>query len=315
MAILIREKDVSRFFTFKDAYEALREAFSLIENKMAINTERIRTSFSGATLTYQAGAEQTYLGFKTYIKGNFISMLFNSNGDLLLLAEADRLSQIRTGALAVLASDYIKKSDYSTVGIIGLGKQGLAQVEAFHELKNGINIIAYNRSKERIEKAMKILNNEGIKIKIAESYKDIFLSSEVVTSITSSKDPFIKLDNLKQGVHLNLMGSNIPERVEAYPEVIKAASLIAVEDINQALREAGDLILAKKMNMLDENKLIPLSSIISGKIKVNDEKNITIFKSTGIGLEDVAVMRKLYEKSKEMQIGSEIEVRGIWYRE
>ncbi|ARM77137.1 ornithine cyclodeaminase family protein [Acidianus manzaensis] len=312
MAILIRENEISKVFTFKDAYEALREAFLLLDNKMAINTERVRTSFSGATLTYQAGAEQGYLGFKTYLKGNFISMLFNSSGELLLITEADRLSQIRTGALSVLASDYIK-SDYSTVGVIGLGKQGLAQIEAFYELKKGITIIGYSRTKERIEKASKILNSEGISIKIADSYKSILASSDVITSITSSKDPFIKLDYIKKGTHLNLMGSNIPERVEAYPEVIKAASFIAVEDIDQVLKEAGDIILAKKMGMLDENKLIPFSSIISGKSKPKNE-NITIFKSTGIGLEDVAVMKRLYEKSKEMKIGIEIEVKGTWYR-
>lgn len=313
MAILLKENEVASSLTFKDAYEALREAFLLLHNKMAINTERVRTSFSGVTLTYQAGAEQNYLGFKTYLKGNFISMLFNSIGELLLIAEADRLTQVRTGALAVLASDYIKR-DYSSVGIIGLGKQGLAHVEAFYALKPGISIVAFSRSSERIERANKILNSEGIKVKIANSYKDVFQSVEVVASVTSAKDPFIKLEYIRDKTHVNLMGSNLPERVEAFPEVIKAADVIVVEDVKQALDEAGDLILAKKMGMLDESKIVPLSSIIAEGIKKKDLK-LSIFKSTGIGLEDVAVMKRLYEKVKEMKIGREIEVKGVWSRE
>ncbi len=111
------------------------------------------------------------------------------------------------------------------------------------------------------------------------------------------------------------MGSNIPERVEAFPELIKASSIIVVEDIEQALEEAGDLILAKKMGMLDESKLVTLSSVIAGKVEKKKDDDISIFKSTGVGLEDVAVMKVLYEKAKKQGIGKEIEVKGVWSRE
>ncbi|BDC19564.1 ornithine cyclodeaminase family protein [Acidianus sp. HS-5] len=312
MALLLTEKDVVNLLKFEDAYNALKEAFIEWENKLGVNSKRMRTSISGSTLTCQAGGLQGYLGIKTFIKGNFVSLLFSTSGELLMIVEADRLSQIRTGTLAVLASDYIQLK-YNTVGIIGLGKQGLAHVEAFYELKK-IEPIVISRSQDRINKALRVLNSEGIKVKVAGSYKDVFLNSEVVTSVTSSKDPFIKLDYVRKGMHINLMGSNIPERVEAFPELIKASSIIVVEDIQQALEEAGDLILAHKMGMLDESKLIQLSSIISGKIEKKAD-DISIFKSTGIGLEDVAVMKILYEKAKKKGIGKEIEVKGTWSRE
>ncbi|MFP3399672.1 ornithine cyclodeaminase family protein [Acidianus sp.] len=313
MALLLTEKDVSNLLKFEDAYVALKEAFIALESKAGVNSKRMRTSISGSTLTYQAGGLQGYLGIKTFIKGNFVSLLFSTSGELLMIAEADRLSQIRTGSLSVLASDYIQIK-YDTVGIIGLGKQGLAQVEAFYELKK-IEPIVISRTQERINKALRILNSEGIKVKVAGSYKDVFLNSEVITSITSSKDPFIKLDYVRKGMHINLMGSNIPERVEAFPELIKASSIIVVEDIEQALEEAGDLILAKKMGMLDESKLVTLSSVIAGKVEKKKDDDISIFKSTGVGLEDVAVMKVLYEKAKKQGIGKEIEVKGVWSRE
>ncbi|MEM3680411.1 MAG: ornithine cyclodeaminase family protein, partial [Metallosphaera sp.] len=280
MTIFVKEKDVHKVLTFKDTYDTLREAFLLEESKKAVNTKRVRTSFSGSTLTYQAGALEGYLGFKTYIRGNFISLLFSKDGELLLFAEADRLSLLRTGSLSVLAADVIKK-DYSSVGIIGLGKQGLAQVEAFHKLKQGITVLGYTRSTDREAYAKRILSNLDIKLRTVQNMRDLVSQVDVVVTITTATSPFLKLEYLQKNTHVNAMGSNLPERIELYPEVIKAAKTIVVENIEQAKEESGELILAEKMNMLDWNKIVGFAEYVSGKEPVRD--GISVFKSVGIG--------------------------------
>jgi len=294
---------------FKDAYDAIKEAFILQYHKMATNTRRVRTSFHGSVLTYQSGGLDQYLGFKVFIKGTFFSMLFIDSGEPVLLAEADLFSRIRTGVLSVLASDYLARPNYTTVGIIGLGKQGKYQVKAFHELKKGIKIKVM--SKERTEEEIKKIREEGIDVERAKDYKDA-CNADVVVTVTNSKDPFVKYEFLNKGTHINALGSNLPERVELYPEVLKNANLIVVEDIDQAKEEAGDLIMAEKMNMLDWNKVKILAEVIGGNVKREKEDEITVFKSMGIGLEDVAVMKLLYEKAKKYGIGSEIDIRGKW---
>lgn len=294
---------------FKDAYDVMKEAFSLLHQKMAVNTKRVRTSFHGTVLTYQSGGLDQYLGFKVFVKGAFFSMLFNDSGDLLLLAEADLLSRIRTGALSVLVSDYLANREYSTVGIIGLGKQGKYQVKAFHELKKGIKIKTL--SKEKTEEEIKKIKEEGIDVERAKDYKDA-CDADVIVTVTNSKDPFVKFEYLKKGTHINALGSNLPERVELYPDVLKNANIIVVEDILQAKEEAGDLIMAERMNMLDWNKVRLLSDVIGGSVKRERNEDITVFKSMGIGLEDVAIMKLLYEKAKKYGIGSEIDIRGKW---
>ncbi|WP_342701497.1 ornithine cyclodeaminase family protein [Metallosphaera sedula] len=300
---------MNSLLSFKDAYDALREAFILEDNKKAVNTKRIRTSFSGSTLTYQAGAMEGYIGFKTYIRGNFVSLLFSGDGELLMISEADRLSLLRTGALSVLASDIIRR-DYSSVGIVGLGKQGIAQVEAFHSLKPGLKIMGYTRSQEREARAKEALSKMGIRLETVPNLKDLVSRVEVVVTITTATSPILKLDYLKERAHINAMGSNLPERVELFPEVIKASKIVAVEDKKQAKEEAGDLILAEKMGMMDWNKLVTLSELVSGKVSV--ESGLTIFKSVGIGLEDVSVMKRLYLKAKDKGAGTKLEVRGKW---
>ncbi|BCS92169.1 Alanine dehydrogenase [Metallosphaera sp. J1] len=309
MTLLIKEQEVNALLNFKDAYEALREAFILEDSKKAVNTKRVRTSFSGSTLTYQAGAMEGYIGFKTYMRGNFVSLLFANDGELLMIAEADRLSLLRTGALSVLASDVMKK-DYSSVGIIGLGKQGIAQVEAFHHLKPGIKILGYTRTQEREARAKEKLSKLGIKLETVPNLKELVSRVEVVVTITTATSPFLKLDHLTEKVHINAMGSNLPERVELFPEVVKASTMIAVEDEMQAKDEAGDLILAEKMGMMDWKKVVTLSELIGGKVSV--KPGLTIFKSVGIGLEDVASMKRLFLKAKEKGVGTNLEVRGRW---
>ncbi len=314
LALLIREVDVNSTLTYPMAYSAMREAFEFLDKKMAVNSRRMRTSILGSTLTYQAGGFREYLGYKTFVNGTFMSTLFSKDGEILSMIESDRLTQIRTGALSVLASDLTVRS-YSSVGIIGLGKQGLAQVEAFHELKPEVKINVFTRNQDRLNNALKYLQGKGIKV-VPTDMKTLCKNSEVVVTITRAKDPFLKLDYLNKGTHVNAMGSNIPEKSELYPEVVKSSSMIVVEDLEMALEEAGDLILSKKMGMLDESKIVAISSLISGKVKgMREEGSITLFKSVGIGLEDVAVMSALYEKVKSKGNALELEVSGRWRRE
>jgi len=312
MALLIKEEEVEELLTFEDAYKALKDAFGLLEHKLSVNTKRVRMPFAGTILAYQAGGMLDYLGFKTYIPGsNVIGLLFNKDGELVAIFEADRLTRVRTSTLAVLASDFIKKN-YSKVGVIGLGNQGIVQAEAFYELKK-VKVKVFTRSNERLKRALKYFENKGIDVEVKNSVKEVCKESEVITTITSSKDPFVKLEYLEKGVHINAMGSVIPERAEIFPEVFKSAKAVVVEDIEQAKEEAGDLILAYKMKMLEWSKLVPLSSVILEKVKVRENQDdITIFKSVGIGLEDVAVMVTVYEKAKKRGIGTEIEVKGKW---
>lgn len=314
LTLLIREAEVNSILTFSMAYSSMREAFELLDKKIAVNSKRIRTSVSGSTLTYQSGGFKDFLGYKTFVNGSFMSVLFSKGGDILSIIESDRLTQIRTGSLSVLASDYAIGS-YGTIGIIGLGKQGLAQVEAFHELRPGITINVFTRSQDRLNSAMNFFQRRGIKVRPVDM-KTLCKESETIVTITRAKDPFLKLDYLNKGSHVNAMGSNIPEKSELYPEVVKNSAAIVVEDFEMALEEAGDLVLAKKMGMLDESKLMALSSLITGKIRIRrEEGNVTLFKSVGIGLEDVAVMSALYEEAKRRGNCLELEVTGKWHRE
>ncbi|AKA73353.1 ornithine cyclodeaminase family protein [Saccharolobus solfataricus] len=314
MTLLLKENDVINLLDYKQIYGALVNAFLLFENKFAINLERSRISFHGTTLTFQAAGMENYIGYKTFISGNHLTFLYDTSGNLLSIIESDRLSQARTAVLSILATDYVY-GDFSSLGVIGLGKYGLAIVEIANQLKKGIKINVFTPSQQRMEKALSILRGEGIDVSPKDSIKRVCEESEVVTTITKAKDPFLKLEYVNnKRIHINAMGSNIPEKIEIFPEVIKASNLIVVEELEQSLKESGELVIAKRMGMLDMSKITLLSWILSRKINVQKE-GITIFKSVGIGLEDLAVGKLIYEKALSKGLGTEIEVKGVWYRE
>ena len=309
MALLLSEKDVARALTFRDAYEAIKEAFSMEDRGLAVNTQRVRTLFRGTAMTYQAAALGDYFGFKTFISRAFMGALFRSDGELLLLTASDYLTRVRTGALAVLASDYLK-GQYSEVCVVGLGRQGSFAVKAFNELK-GVKPLVSAKTEQGVKVGLENLGAikaEGRVVKVQECVS----SADVVTTVTNSKEPFVKLESLRPGSHVNAMGSNLPERAELFPEVLKNASLIAVEDVQQAMSEAGELILARKLGMLDEGKVVPFSSVVSGKNGRRSDGDLTVFKSVGIGLIDVAVMVRLLELANKYGLGKEVSLSLKW---
>jgi alanine dehydrogenase len=315
LTLLITESDVAKLLTYDDALRSLEEAFNLLEEGQASNTPRTRTYSPVSALSVQAASLRFLSGLKAYVTGkfppNFVSLLFDGNtGDLLAIVESDRLGQMRTAAVSALAAK-LMASDVSTVGIIGVGRQGIAQVEAFwHLLSPKIKI--YSRTRDRLLKVREEMSKRGIDTSAAESYREVCESGVIVT-VTSSKDPFLKAEWVRPGTHVNLMGSNLPNKAEAFPDLIRNCDIIAVEDLAQAKAEAGDLILAEKLGMMDWRKVVEFSKVTSNRVRVrNNRREITSFKSVGIGLEDVAVLRVVYEKAKKEGLGQEIKVRGLW---
>ncbi|BBD72809.1 ornithine cyclodeaminase [Sulfodiicoccus acidiphilus] len=313
--IVLRETDVEKLLTYKEIFDVLEKAFLEQAEGATINTPRTRTSIAGATLSIQAAGIWNYLGFKAYISGkfqpNFVSLLFDaSSGELVALVESDLMGRMRTAALSVLGAKYMA-NNLGSVSIIGLGRQGMAQVEAFHEL-TGASLKIFSRTKERIFEAERVFEEKGIRVKVASSYTDACEGADVVVTITNSQAPFLKSSMLPQGVHVNAFGSNVPSRAEVFPDLIKASSVIAVEDLEQVRLESGDFVLAEKMNMMEWEKVVPFSSVVARKVGRSSKEQVTMFKSVGIGLEDVSVMKVLLEKAVKSGGREEVKVRGTW---
>ena len=316
--LYIKEVDVDRLLTFKDAAAAIEEAFKLWASNEAVNLPRVRVLTHNAVLNILPGAllgDYKVAGLKAYLttefKEPFIVLLFSlESGDLLAIIEGDRFTQIRTAATSVIATKYMAKPNPEIISIIGSGKQAKAHFEAFAEVFNPKLFKVISKSREHAENFAKFIKSRGFDAVVVNSYEEA-CKADVLITATNSKEPFIKGSCLPEGIHINAIGSNWHDRAELMPDAVLRADIIAVDDINQAKYEAGDLIMAGPAIW---NKVVPLMHIVIGKIKArtDNEKEITLFKSIGIAIEDVATAWLVYSKAIKEKVGTYIDFKGIY---
>ncbi len=315
--IYIRESDVARLLTYDEAIRAVEEGFRLIEAGQAVNIPRSRAIVPGAVLHVLQGAvlgSYRVAGLKTYLSTRsgtrFAILLFSlDSGELLALIEADRLGQIRTGAASAVASMHMARVKPQVISIVGSGRQARAQFEALTTAYSPRLIKVISRTRSHAEDFARYISSRGFDVRIVDRY-DEACGADILVTATNSKDPFIRGDCLPEGIHINAIGSNWHNRAELAPDAVLKADLIAVDDVNQARIEAGDLIMAGEAAW---SRVVPLSSIVAGRVKGRPgESSITIFKSLGIAIEDLVVAKVVYDKAVKEGVGLSIEFKGMY---
>ncbi len=316
MTLYIREQEVDKLLTYNEAIKAVEDGFRLLGLGKAVNIPRHRVILPGAVLhVLQSGILGGYnvAGLKAYMSTRqgtrFIVLLFSvESGELLAIIEADRLGQIRTGAASVVASRYMANS-MSELGIVGSGRQARAQFEAFNSTGLLKRVKVISRSRVNAEAFASYIKSNGVDAVVVDDYREVCRVDVLVTA-TNSREPFIRGEYLNEGIHVNAIGSNWRNRAELTPDAVNKADLIAVDDLEQAKEEAGDLIMAGDGIW---SKVVKLSDIVAGNVKGRvNSSSVTIFKSLGISIEDIVVAKIIYDKAVKEGIGINIEFSGIF---
>ncbi len=307
---------MNRLLTYGEVIKAVEDGFRLLGTGEAINIPRRRVVLPNAVLhVLQSGVLGGYnvAGLKAYMSTRqgtrFIVLLFSvSTGELLAIIEADRLGQVRTGAASVVASRYMANS-MSELGIVGSGKQARAQFEAFNSTGALRRVKVISRSRVNAEAFASYIRSSGVDAVVVDDYEEV-CKVDVLVTATNSREPFIKGEYLMEGVHVNAIGSNWRNRAELTPDAVNRAELIAVDDLEQARDEAGDLIMAGEAIW---SRVVNLSSIVAGRVKGRvSSRSITIFKSLGISIEDIVTAKLIYDKAVKEGIGVELEFSGMF---
>jgi len=316
MALLLNEADVRSLLTMPLALEAVDAAFRRLADGTAILHSRQRLHVPGRSyLHYMAAADATtgYMGQKIYTSSRgglrFLVPLFHADsGELLALIEADYLGQMRTAAASGVATRLMARADARTVGIVGTGLQAHTQLEAVAAVRKLETIRAFGRDAARRE----LFSNEmsarlGIAVKPVGSAEEAVRDADIVITSTTSTNPVVDGRRLRAGVHINAIGANFPQKRELDEDAIRRADIIAVDSREQAKMEAGDLIHVFGSDAAQWNAVQELAEIVAGKIPGRTgPSQITLFKSSGIAIEDIVVAGRLYELARERGLGKEI---------
>lgn len=304
----------------EDALAAVEAIFKAQATGEATNEPRRRVRARGATLHVMSGAVANFgslgglLGLKAYsvVKGQarfHVSLYDAASGELLALIEADRLGQMRTGAASGVATKYLARQEAKTVGIYGTGWQARTQLEAVCAVRNIETVRVYSRSAEHRERfcaelGAKLQLKNIVPVSEPEAAAD---GADTLITITTSREPVLEGAWIQHGAHINAAGSNSLLRRELDDEAIKRASFIAVDSKEQAQIEAGELVTAVEKGLLTWERVHELRYVVKGEMpgRKTDE-DITLFKSLGLAIEDIATAAVVYRRAQEQGLGKEM---------
>ena len=277
--IHISEEDVRRLLPMSEAVRLVREAFAELRAGRAVNQIRLRLTLpSGVGLHSMAAAVGKYFGTKFYSTSPtgyaFHFMLYSAEtAQPVALFEANWLGQIRTGATSGVATDLLANPDARVLAVIGTGFQAASQIDAVRAVRPGITEVrSWSRSKQ--------IN--------CTSAEDCVRGADIICTATWAKDPVLDSAWVKPGAHVNAVGSNYRTKRELPGELIHRAATVAVDALDAAQDEAGDLLMAE----VDWGQVIELKDLTARW----QPDQVSVFKSVGLCVEDVAVAAYIYEQ-------------------
>jgi ornithine cyclodeaminase/alanine dehydrogenase-like protein (mu-crystallin family) len=304
--IFLTEEEVRSLLPMDRCIQLMEETFRGLAAGSAINQPRRRLFLpTGSVLHSMAGAAGKYFGTKVYSANpkhgaHFFFHLFDAGtANPLALMQANYLGQIRTGAASGYATGLLALPGASTLGLIGSGFQARTQLNAILAVRKLKRVRVWSRSEEK-RNAFAATCGTDVPVEAAGSAEEAVSGADIIATATWSKDPVIRSEWVKDGAHINAMGSNQASRRELPAELVNRAELVVVDSIEQAKIESGDLLLAWTKEQWETPRLVELKDVVGVH---RSESAVTIFKSNGLGVEDVAAGAYVYEKALEMGIG------------
>jgi ornithine cyclodeaminase/alanine dehydrogenase-like protein (mu-crystallin family) len=302
----ITEEEVRKHLTMPVAIELVERAFSQFASGEAVNHPRKRLILPGGSLLhYMAGGDSDYFGIKVYSSNpktgaHFQFLLYKSeNGLPLATLEANHLGQIRTGASSAVATKYLARPDAAVLGVIGSGFQAETQVWAISQVRALREVRVWSRNEEkRLAFARHCAERFGLNTIAVDTGRDAVYEADIVVTATNSKEPVIESSWISSGTHVNAMGSNWVNRRELPSDlVMDIADVVAVDSVEDAYLESGDLVIPLNERPGTQMRAVEFSQIVSGQIpgRTSDQQ-ITIFKSNGLAIQDVAAAGYLFER-------------------
>jgi alanine dehydrogenase len=319
MPLYLTEQDVTQLLTMDETLAAVEAVFKSYATGQASNESRRRVRAGGGTLNVMSGAVANVAGFagllgtKAYTVTRtgyrFVVNLFDAaTGELLAFIEADKLGQMRTGAASGVATKYLARADAQTVGIYGTGWQASSQLAAVCGVRDIQSIKVYGRNPEKrarfCEEMKAALQLDDI---VPVEQPEAAAEADIVITITTAREPVLQGAWLPPGAHVNAAGANSVLRREFDDETVKRAAFICADSVAQAHLEAGELIVPIEKGLLNWEAVHELRYVVHGNLKGRQhDADITVFKSLGLAIEDVAAAAVVYGKAIEQKRGREL---------
>jgi alanine dehydrogenase len=308
MPLYLTEADVTGLLTPADAVEAVEASLHRLAAGEVDNRSRERLPLEDGQLAVMACVDRGlgYAGLKTYgwtVAGSsFVVVLFSLDGKLQAVIEADKLGQLRTGAVSAVAARLLAREGAANLGVIGCGWQAASQVACIRAAVPSLErVVVYCRDEKR---RAAFCREHGCEP--AESNREV-AEQDVVVTVTTSKDPVLRGEWLTDGALVCAVGANDASRRELDNVVLERAAFVCCDSRKQSMLESGDLIEPVASGVLDWLEVHEFQEVVSGEVPGRvAADDIVLFKSNGIAAWDLAAGARVVELARERGVGSDV---------
>ena len=328
--LILTKEDIEAVCSMEDAIEAVKEAFIIHSEgsvKVPLRINIRSDKYNGNMLFMPAYCEQkdaASLKIVSVYPDNKeknlpstpaqVLLIDPSTGIVLSILDGTYITALRTGAASGAAFSVLAKSECKMGALIGTGTQAAMQLEAMITSKKPKIVKVYSRNKERlnifVENMKTKFKSKDVEITASDSADAAVEDADILITATNSDKPLFSARSCKPGLTISAVGSFTKQMQELDSTVLKKASKIYYDDKEAMLEEAGEIIKALENNDIDEKKLSgSLGEALAGKIRLreNDEE-IIVFKSVGLGTQDLVTAKKVYDNAISKNIGKYIDI-------
>lgn len=322
--LILNRREVEQVLNMEMAILACKEAYTSVADASAVIPQRhdLRPAKEGSSVFVMSGYMPAIQGIGLKVVSGFpdnpklgldasigaVMLLDSETGVPSVLMDGTYLTAVRTGAGSGIATDLLAVPEANSLALIGTGGMAWHQMIAVCKVRPIDKVYIWNRTRSKAEtflaKASKLMT--GIEFELVVSPEAAVSKAMIICTGTSSPKPVVIGKCLMPGAHINAIGSYRPDWREIDGDVVQKASIRAVEAIPAGLIP-GDLRMPIEQGLITKNDVSLIGDVLLSKIPGRkNPADITLFKSVGIAVQDIAVASRVLVKAREMGLGSEV---------
>lgn len=314
--LILSEHEVHELLTMPECITVMEDALATLSRGEAHQPLRSLVRAPGASgflglMPAYRGGKTPYFGLKEIcvfpsnpwrgLDTHLGAVLLHNGetGELLAVINASAVTAIRTAAVSAVATKLLAREDASTLAVIGSGVQARAHIKSIPLVRNIRDIRVFSRNRTQAD---------ALGVKVAATIDEAVADADIIVTATSSKEPVLHREMIRRGAHINAVGSSVSTSRELDSSVVAASSLF-VDRRESAVNEAGDYLFALREGAITEGHIrAEIGELLIGTAKGRRSPDeITLFKSLGLAIEDLACAAFLYDKAQKLGAGTTVD--------
>lgn len=324
--LLLSREDVRRALPMRDAVEAMKRAFAQLSTGQAEVPLRVPLSVprhNGLVLfmpAYLAADDQIAVKIVSVFNDNparglplihaLVVVVDATTGQPAAVMDGTYLTALRTGAASGAATDLLARPDAAVAAVFGAGVQGRTQLEGVCAVRPIRQARVYDVDRARAEAyAAEMSARLGIPVLVAGTPAEAVREADVICTATTSSVPVFDDADVRPGTHINAVGAYTPQMREIPTETVLRAKVV-IDHRTASLAEAGDLLIPIREGRMTEAHIwAELGEIVAGlKAGRTSSEEVTLFKSVGVAVQDVAAAAAVLEAARREDLGTEVDL-------